>query len=138
MSATTDIVSATILALGHEYFLSEQDKRLVRSALDCAMRWRPMATARKDRTPVLLLTKADLRLDRDDLERWRGIQFVGRYIVCEDGWSGWNIAAPVGSSGGCPDDWFVGWMPSLARARGDQRAVVRASGRPRHCKDRSC
>lgn len=79
----------------------------IRAAL-ASKRWRPMATATKDRTLVLLLTKADLRTDRDDLEGWRGIQFVGRYIVCEDGW---NIAAPVGASGGFPDDWLVGWMP---------------------------
>lgn len=33
---------------------------------------------------------------------------------------------------------WVRTIVAQARKRGDPRAVARASGRPRHCKDRSC
>ena len=71
--------------------------------------WLPMASAKKDGTPVLLLFKNPIPRDRDDLRRWDGIQFVGRNTLGPDGYDyDWNFAAPVGY-GGFPDEWFAGW-----------------------------
>lgn len=78
--------------------------------------WQPIATARKDRTRLLVKFYDDIypRLEpqRDDLERWNGVYAVVRHNgVDPDGFDiGWQIAAPVGH-GGFPDDWIEGWMP---------------------------
>lgn len=88
---------------------------LVRIVLTAALGdagWQDISTAPKDGSRVLLLLKNLLPVERDDLDRWHGIPFVGRHPgICEDGLDiGWNFAAPVGH-GGFPDDWFEGWQP---------------------------
>lgn len=75
--------------------------------------WRDIATAPKDRTPVLLLLKNSIPADgRDDLRPYDGLIFVGRHPgVPSDGYDvGWAFAAPVGCTG-FPDDWIEGWQP---------------------------
>ena len=66
--------------------------------------WRPMETAPRDGTPVLLLGASNV----DDHVSWlRRLQFVGRYT---GDFSDWSFAAPVGM-GGIPDAWLAGWKP---------------------------
>lgn len=72
---------------------------------------RPMYTAPRDRTPILVRFKDKLAHIRPDLKNWEG-----RYcVVSHPGWAvdgfdvGWGIAAPVGY-GGIPDEWLAGWM----------------------------
>lgn len=74
--------------------------------------WKPIETARKDGTRILVLLKNPIpRPNRDDLRQWDGIPFVARHHgFTDDGFDmGWGFAAPVGQ-GGFPDDWMVGWM----------------------------
>lgn len=78
--------------------------------------WRDIATAPKDRTPILALMRSDLypglRPGRKDLDAWNGLTMVVRHNgVADDGFDiGWQMAAPVGQ-GGFPDEWFAGWKP---------------------------
>jgi hypothetical protein len=77
--------------------------------------WKPIESAPKDRTPVLVCLRSDIttiRPGRDDLERWHGIVAVMRHPgIAQDGFDmGWNFAAPVGH-GGFPDEWVAGWQP---------------------------
>lgn len=78
--------------------------------------WQDIATAPKDRTPILAAVHADLfpRVcpNRPDLERWNGQRIVVHHPgLCEDGFDvGWSVSAPVGHGMG-RDDWFAGWMP---------------------------
>ena len=76
--------------------------------------WQPIATAPKDRTPILAIFRSDISTayQRPDLERWDGIQIVLRHPgLADDGFDvGWNVAAPVGN-GGFPDKWIAGWQP---------------------------
>ena len=80
------------------------------------MTWRPIGTAKKDRTVIWAVLRDDLfpglHPEREDLARWNGVQVPLRHPgVCDDGFDiGWNIAAPVGQ-GGFPDSWIAGWMP---------------------------
>lgn len=85
--------------------LSEAGYKLLRR--EPSEGWRPIETAPKDRTPVLLRLKNPIPWDRTDLRAFDGIAFVGRH---NGDLMEWCFAAPVGQ-GGFPDDWFVGWMP---------------------------
>lgn len=89
-------------------------RQMVRGMSDA---WRPMETAPKDGTRVLVRFKDDLRaFDTSDefrLERWQGLEFVARHhgYTTRTGYDmGWGFAAPVGQ-GGFPDAWLVGWVP---------------------------
>lgn len=78
--------------------------------------WQPIESASKNRQPILVKFYDDiyprLRPERNDLERWNGVQFVARHPgLAEDGFDvGWGFAAPVGT-GGFPDEWIEGWKP---------------------------
>ena len=79
--------------------------------------WRDIATAPKDRTPILARIHDDLfpRIvgeGRSDLERWNGQRVAVHHPgLCEDGFDlGWGVSAPVGVGLG-RDDWFAGWLP---------------------------
>ena len=78
------------------------------------MEWQPIETAKKDRTPALLLVKKAMSIDRGrpDLAAWDGQVIVCHHPgLASDGFDiGWSMLAPVGH-GGFPDDWFSGWMP---------------------------
>jgi hypothetical protein len=76
------------------------------------MDWKPIETAQKDGTPVLMCFKKTLPPDPIAAEMWGGLQAVMRHTgVKPDGFDiGWQFAAPVGH-GGFPDDWFEGWQP---------------------------
>ena len=98
-------------------YLDDRERELfyaLVSSLDAADQaaWRPIEEAPKDGTPILLLLKNSIDPKREDLERWNGLQFVGRHPgIFDNGFDiGWNVAAPVGH-GGFPDAWFVGWRP---------------------------
>jgi hypothetical protein len=67
------------------------------------MNWKPIESAPKDGTPVLLLMKRDL----PHSPQLAGIQFVGRNRGCE--YTCWAFAAPVGYCG-ITDEWIAGWM----------------------------
>lgn len=86
--------------------LARENERMAKSgiALPPCPEWRPMETAPRDQTPVLLLCG-----DAADtpLFKLHGIQFVGKWVSDA---SLWCFAAPVGY-GGIPDDWLKGWMP---------------------------
>jgi hypothetical protein len=64
-----------------------------------------MASAPRDRRPVLLRVKAEGIPERSS--HFAGVQFVGKF---NGQYSMWCFAAPVGQ-GGFPDEWFDGWMP---------------------------
>lgn len=71
--------------------------------------WRPIESAPKDGTRVLVLLRSDLP---EHSKHFNGVTFVahhpGRPV---DGFDiGWCFSAPVGM-GGFPDEWFVGWRP---------------------------
>ena len=68
---------------------------------------RPMGSAPKDRSPVLLRFKAEIPQRPDMTE-----QYASRWIVgCSAGdYMEWSLAGPFGC-GGFPDDWFDGWLP---------------------------
>lgn len=76
--------------------------------------WQPIETAKKNGEPILLCLKKTLSAEfgRPDMERWDGLQFVGRHIgLPGDGFDiGWQFAAPVGH-GGFLDEWIAGWQP---------------------------
>lgn len=78
--------------------------------------WQPIESAPRDGTPVWVVFHPSiypgLRPEREDLERWNGLQACLRHPgVAHDGFDiGWNMAAPVGQ-GGFPDAWIIGWMP---------------------------
>jgi hypothetical protein len=67
--------------------------------------WRPMDTAPRDGTDVLLVYLKSL--PGTQLNPFKGRAFVGN-------WQGahcrWVFASPVGL-GGIPDRWLYGWMP---------------------------
>ena len=73
---------------------------------------RPIETAPKDGTRILVQFKSPIPDDRPALRKWDGIPFVARHPgLADDGFDrGWNFAAPVGM-GGFPDEWLVGWWP---------------------------
>jgi hypothetical protein len=94
--------------------------------------WKPIESAPKNGTPILLRFRADLveafdpTRARDgtwSLDRWSGIAFVGRHPGIEkDGFDiGWSFAAPVGH-GGFPDEWMAGWMHVPAFSPQDRAA----------------
>lgn len=64
---------------------------------------KPIGTAPRNGTPVLVRIRKDLDLER--MKRFRGLYAVMRNR--DDHW-GWSFAAPVGM-GGFPDDWLDGW-----------------------------
>lgn len=78
--------------------------------------WQPINTARKDGAVIWGRLRSDIYPnmcpDRNDLERWNGVQVPLRHHgLEEDGFDiGWSVAAPVGC-GGFPDCWIEGWMP---------------------------
>ena len=80
------------------------------------MEWKPISEAPKDRSTIWAAFHLDLYPeicpDREDLERWNGVQVPLRHPgLADDGFDmGWGIAAPVGH-GGFPDSWIAGWMP---------------------------
>lgn len=82
-----------------------------------APNWQHVSTAPKDGTVIWAAFHPAiypvLRPEREDLERWNGVQVPIRHPgIADDGFDmGWNIAAPVGH-GGFPDEWIVGWMPT--------------------------
>ena len=86
--------------------------------------WRTIDSAPKDRTPILAKFFDDIypqiRPNRDDLERWNGLQVVLRHPgLADNGFDiGWSVAAPVGN-GGFPDEWIEGWMPLPLTAASD-------------------
>ena len=71
----------------------------------------PMASHKKDGTPVLARLRGDLAKVRDDLYVIAGLWVVVRHLsVGPDGVDyGWDLAGPFGY-GGLPDEWFVGWQ----------------------------
>jgi len=82
-------------------------------------KWQDISRAPKDGTIVWAVLRSDiypgLRPQREDLERWNGVQLPLRHpgVYEQDGktWDhGWDVAAPVGS-GGFPDEWIAGWQP---------------------------
>lgn len=119
-------MAALLVAVDHWPTESKEDQQFLQTVDDveesvielCALLpspvqagWRPMADALKNGEPVLALFKTPIP-DRDDLERWAGLQAVIRHNgLAPDGFDiGWQIAAPVGA-GGFPDSWLVGWQP---------------------------
>jgi len=74
--------------------------------------WRPMNTAPKDGTPVLVKTVLTPETFGDIRSHWNG-RFV---VVQHEGMTAsgfdlrWRVACPVGF-GGIPDEWFEGWRP---------------------------
>lgn len=69
--------------------------------------WRPMETAPKDGTPVLVKGKCAADMPHRIAQEFAGLLFVARN---NGGLAGWQFAAPVGM-GGISDNWLVGWMP---------------------------
>jgi len=77
--------------------------------------WLPMETSPMGTgEPVLLKFKDELSqyagYDGARLERWQGLQFVGRSPHKDHKRMGWQFAAPVGH-GGFPNAWLDGWKP---------------------------
>lgn len=69
--------------------------------------WLPMGASPRGGEPVLLKFKDQIPSEREDLRKWEGLAFVGRFHgpVMD-----WGFAAPVGM-GGFPDEWLEGWRP---------------------------
>lgn len=81
-------------------------------AAPVAPAWQPIATAPRDRTPILVCFKAKLAHIRPDLTKWEGKRCVVNHTgLLADGFDlGWGVDAPVGY-GGIPDEWLEGWQP---------------------------
>lgn len=70
--------------------------------------WRPIKTAPKNRTDILVLLRRDIPELRE--RRHAGRQFVALHPgVDHDGFDvGWSLYPGYG---GVPDDWIAGWLP---------------------------
>jgi len=105
---------------------AEQRRKDAEGAVD----WRPIGSAPRDGTSVLVRTVSTPETYGETRRNW-----VGRLLVVQhDGMTssgfdmGWRVACPVGY-GGIPDEWFEGWRPvdrSASDAALEADAIARA------------